>query len=83
MLRAVREAYFHKQPAATNYVRYDALGMLLALGNAGALHASRGSWNGFQFGGLIVRRRRRAAGRPRASGGGAPGERRRAWTSRG
>ena len=34
--RAVCEAYFHKQPAATNYVRYDALGMLLALGNAGA-----------------------------------------------
>lgn len=34
--RAVCEAYFHKQPAATNYVRYDALGMLLALGNVGA-----------------------------------------------
>ena len=26
--RAVCEAYFHKQPAATNYVRYDALGIV-------------------------------------------------------
>jgi tRNA (adenine-N(1)-)-methyltransferase non-catalytic subunit len=34
--RATCEAYFHKQPAATNYMRYDALGMLLALGNVGA-----------------------------------------------
>ena len=28
--RAICEAYFYKQPAATNYMRYDALGMLLA-----------------------------------------------------
>ena len=34
--RAVCEAYFYKQPAATNWMRYDALGMLLALGNVGA-----------------------------------------------
>ena len=34
--RAVCEAYFYKQPAATNYMRYDALGMLLAFGNVGA-----------------------------------------------
>ena len=34
--RVICEAYFHKQPAATNYMRYDALGMMLSLGNVGA-----------------------------------------------
>ena len=34
--RAVCEAYFYKQPAVTNYMRYDALGMLLLFGNVGA-----------------------------------------------
>ena len=34
--RAICEAYFYKQPAAINYLRYDALGMLLSLGNVGA-----------------------------------------------
>lgn len=34
--RATCEAYFYKQPAATNWMRHDALGMLLALGNVGA-----------------------------------------------
>ena len=33
--RAVCEAYFYKQPAATNWMRHDALGMLLLLGNVG------------------------------------------------
>ena len=65
--RAVCEAYFHKQPAATNYVRYDALGMLLALGNAGA----EAQPLVVETCGIDRRRRRRAVGRPRASGGGA------------
>lgn len=34
--RAVCEAYFYKQPAVTNWMRYDALGMLLLFGNVGA-----------------------------------------------
>lgn len=34
--RTICEAYFYKQPAAINYMRYDALGMLLAFGNLGA-----------------------------------------------
>ena len=34
--RAICEAYFYKSPASTNYLRFDALSMLLNLGNIGA-----------------------------------------------
>ena len=34
--RAICEAYFYKQPATTNWMRYDALGLLLLHANLGA-----------------------------------------------